>query len=394
MSEPAPDAGMAAPAHAAAASPGPATIPASSTAVRYLARAGMPERERATVLGVWRGNLGEDARMPRKYDWFYLHAPAGMPLLHMLERQPAQLPAQDGLPARDAAAVVGVGAGVGAIGQRRMLYRGQPLQAGVLVDLAVLPDHRSLGPALILQQGLFTAARERLGVFYGFPNPKAAPVFKRIGYRALGDLVRHVRVVRASPYLRRRLPKALAPLAALAGPALDLALRLRDAWRWRGAGRLRASWNTRQPDITRLWEASEKPDALTALREMRHLRWRFDEAPDTNFRHLLLSADGEVHAWFATRSDGHTLHIHDFWLRGRGASADPATLTALLAAAHQDGHAAVSVELATSEERLAGWKALGFEPRGQRPIFGYVAPALAPADMPLDLHLTAADEDE
>jgi len=358
--------------------PGPAVggARAGTPAPAYRARAGDPERARATVLEVWRGNLGDDARMPHKYDWFYLHAPAGLPLLHLLDHTPAQL--ETGA----TAAVVGACA----LGQRRMLHRGAPVRAGVLVDLAVLPAHRSLGPALMLQQHLFAAGRARLDVLYGFPNPKAAPVFKRIGYRPLGEMVRHVRVVRSAPYLRRRLPKALAPLAALAGPAIDLVRRLRTG----GDGGLSGQWFTRVPDISALWAESEKPAALTAIREAAHLRWRFDEAPDTDVRHLLLSAGDRADAWFATRSDGHTLHVLDFWQRGSGAVPQPTSLRALLRAAHAEGHAAVSVELATSAERLQPWVDLGFAARSSRPIFGHIAAG----DAALDLHLTSADEDE
>lgn len=373
MSEAAP--GPTAPAAATAAARAPTPAPA------YRARAGDPERARATVLEVWRGNLGDDARMPRKYDWFYLHAPAGLPLLHLLDHPPAN---------GEAGAVPGPQVvGACALGQRRMLHRGAPVRAGVLVDLAVLPAHRSLGPALMLQQDLFAAGRARLDVLYGFPNPKAAPVFKRIGYRPLGEMVRYVRVVRTAPYLRRRLPRLLAPLAALAGPAIDLLRHLRTG----GGGRLSRTWSTRVPDISGLWTDSDKPEALTAMRETAHLRWRFDEAPDADFRHLLLSAGDEADAWFATRSDGHTLHVLDFWQRRSGATPDAASLRALLDAAHDEGHAAVSIELATSAQRLQPWLDLGFEARSQRPIFGHVS-AQEAQDAPLDLHLTSADEDE
>lgn len=374
------------PATPAAAAPAAAVrTGAAAGAPAYRARAGDPERARTTVLEVWRGNLGDDARMPRKYDWFYLHAPAGLPLLHLLDHHDTAAATPPGTGTPSAAAVVGACA----LGQRRMLHRGAPVRAGVLVDLAVLPAHRSLGPALMLQQDLFAAGRARLDVLYGFPNPKAAPVFKRIGYRALGEMVRYVRVVRTAPYLRRRLPGALAPLAALAGPVLDIAQRLRTGM----GGSLARNWSTRVPDLSALWTDSVKPEALTAIRENAYLRWRFDEAPDAGFRHLLLSAGDRAEAWFATRSDGHTLHVLDFWQRGAGATPDASSLHALLAAAHDDGHAAVSVELATSTERLQPWLALGFEARSRRPIFGHVS-ADSSQDATFDLHLTSADEDE
>jgi hypothetical protein len=52
----------------------------------------------------------------------------------------------------------------------------------------------------------------------------------------------------------------------------------------------------------------------------------------------------------------------------------------------------VSIELATSAERLQPWRDLGFEARSQRPVFGTDFRAVADGDA--DLHLTSADEDE
>ena len=349
----------------------------------YSTRGGDAAADREAVLAVWRGTLGQDARMAAKYDWFYSGAPTGAPLLQLLLHRDDEAPV-----------------GACSAGRRRMLYGGRETRGGVMVDLAVTQAHRSLGPAMLLQQALFAAGQRELDLLYGFPNPKAAPVFKRIGYRHLADMVRYVRVVRHAQYLQRHLPRLPAWMASAAGTLIDLAHRLRDTWRWPAASRLRAHWQDRVPDLATLWQASPKPSALTALRDPAHLRWRFDDAPAADtlppFRHLQLFEGDTAIAWFATRVDGHILHVHDFWSRD-GAQLAPAMVAALLRAARGQEHAAVSVELATSNERLAPWRRLGFKPRSQRPVFGHIA-AIGCAESPRadapDLHLTSADEDE
>lgn len=355
--------------------------PAPTSTPAYATRDGDAARDRDAVLAVWRGNLGQDARMAAKYDWFYLRAPAGAPVLQLLTHTGTDVPV-----------------GACSAGRRRMLRDGREIRAGVLVDLAVAPEHRTLGPALILQQGLFAAGKRELEQLYGFPNPKAAPVFKRIGYRKLGEMVRHARVVRHAPYVQRRAPGLPAPLAMLLGAFFDIGTGLRDRLRTPGTGALRATWHNRAPDIDALWSASPKPAALTAIRDAAHLRWRFDDAPtDTSlppFRHLLLrDAHGDA-AWFATRADAatRTLHVHDAWTRDGGATPSPPVLLALLRAARKAGFAVVSIELATNASRLQPWLDIGFEPRGQRPVFG--TDFRESADGNADLHLTSADEDE
>lgn len=350
---------------------GPAGDPAAATV--YAACEGEIARDRDAVLAIWRGNLGDEARMPAKYAWFYQQADAGPPLLQLLTAD-------------------GRAVGACAAGRRRMLRDGRPLRAGVLVDLAVLPEHRSLGPALMLQQGLAASARRELDLLYGFPNPKAAPVFKRIGYRPLGELVRHVRVLRHADYLARRMPR---PLARIAGFLLDQGARLRDALAHADAARLRRTWRDHvDARMQALWERSTKPDGLVAVRDLAHLQWRFDAAPQPGFRYLLLddAHSGALHAWFATRPDGATLHVHDYWsVHGPALGTRP--LAALLRAAYRAGHAAVSVELATTPALREPWQALGFVERSRRPVFGcWNDAAFDPASTPL--HLTAADEDE
>ena len=345
----------------------------SAPPTSYQVRSGDVVRDEESVLGIWRGHLGDDRRMPAKYAWFYREAPAGEPMLKLLLADDRTV-------------------GACAAGRRRMLRDGKPVRGGVLVDLAVVPEHRSLGPALILQQALFATAGTDFDLLYGFPNPKAAPVFRRIGYRALGDLVRYVRVVRHARYLARRMPDWLARPAGLLA---DLFVRLRETLSNPGVRRLDATWHDRvDPRMQALWQASVKPDGFVGVRDVDHLSWRFDQAPEGGFRYLLLSEPGRdaLCAWFATRGTQGTLHVHDFW-SSHGPALGTRHVAALLRAARRDGHAAVSVELVTAPAHLSPWLAFGFAARGSRPIFGRWAATSVP-DEPPCLHLTAADEDE
>ena len=355
-------------------SPGGSALPAT-----YVVRAGSAQRDRDAVIAVWRGNLGREDRLAAKYDWFYLGCPFGQPLLQVMRHEPTATPV-----------------GVAAAGPRRMLAGGVELGAGVLVDMAVTAEHRSLGPALMLQKKMMAAGIERFDLLYGFPNPKAAPVFKRVGYSELAPLVRYARVLRYAGHLERLMPAAAArPLGWL----LDGATR---AWQEVAARRGRAPrWHARwadrvDPRMDELWARSDHGTEPIAARDLAMLRWRFDEAPLPKTRYLLLSdpSGRELQAWFACEADGSTLHVRDFWSVDGAQGVGQSFIAALLQAARTAGHSSVSVEYAGPVHRRAPWLDAGFIARTRRQVFVKWRDAATGGDSRSDLHLTSADEDE
>lgn len=351
-------------------------LPAQGAAEPYRVAGGNAAEDREAVLQIWRGNLGQEVRMRAKYDWFYLRCPFGPPLLQLLR-----------------AGTAGTAVGACGAGRRRMLWKGKEIKAGVLVDLAVAPEHRSLGPALMLQQGLVAAGHAELDLLYGFPNPKAAPVFRRLGYRKFAEMQRHARVLRHARYLGRRVPAVLAsPLGILA----DLIVNARDALRALPRRRILASWSDHaDPDFDTLWQHSDHGNGLLGVRDRAHASWRFDDSPLGRTRYLLLrDRAGALQAWFATQEDDGVLHVRDFWALDAIAGVDTALIDALVHATRKAGHHALSIEMATTESRLENWRARGFRQRAGRPLFGTWSDATVAPDEELDLHITSADEDE
>ena len=344
---------------------------------QYVTRDGDALRDRDTVLSIWHGNLGQEDRIAAKYEWFYLGCPYGSPVLQLLQYTP------------DATDI-----GTACAGRRRMLWQGKEIRAGVLVDLTVMPAHRSLGPALILQQGLIQSGRQQLDLLYGFPNPKAAAVFKRIGYERFADIVRHAHVLRHAGYLRGKLPGWLAyPLGAMA----DLFFAAKDRIKRAYGPRLDYTWSSRaDAAMDALWRTSEKGDGLLAIRDSAHCKWRFDDSPLVRTRYLLLTAPGDagMQAWFATQVEESTLHVRDFWSNAGHGRMSESHLLALLCAAREAGHASVSMEIASDASRMDSWKRCGFVERSRRPVFGRWSFEEKPDPQAMDLFLTSADEDE
>ncbi|WP_027081259.1 hypothetical protein [Luteimonas mephitis] len=344
---------------------------------QYVPQAGDVHGDRDTVLSIWRGNLGQEAHMCAKYEWFYLRCPFGTPVLQLLRHAPSNEIA-----------------GACAAGRRHMLWRGQALEAGVMVDLAVRAEHRSLGPALMMQKALIQCGLQKFGFVYGFPNPRATAIFRRLGSRKLVDIVRHACVLRPETYLKRRMP---APLATALGVVLGLGLRLRERIRRIGTQRFDVSWSNRaDARMDGLWSRSAPGTGLLAIRDARHLRWRFDEAPTNTTRYLLLSTDAgkTLFGWFATQVVDNVLHVRDFWTVDAANGVSTACVDALICAARRLRVSAISVEIACRDDKLSGWRRRGFVERSRRPIHAFWHADIGPGDDSFDLLLTSADEDE
>ena len=332
-------------------------------------------RDREEILSIWRGALGNVANQPAKYDWFYMGNEAGSPVVSLLRHGDT-----------------GRCIGVAAAGPRRASWDGRDVHVGVLLDLAVVPEHRSLFPALLLQRSLQQAVPGRLAALYGFPNPRAVPVFARVGYAKTLDVRRFVRVLRSGGYLQRRLP---AWAAALVSRPLDLAMSAWTGVRSPGPGSFRAAWSTEvEARVDGLWETAAHGNGPILVRDSNFLRWRFDRMPGKAFRHLNVDAgDGRMAAWFACEEDGGTLVVRDFWTSGGYDAIDPSIVLLLLREARKSGCSAVSLEFGGSEKIIRVLEAAGFSERSRRPFFSYFSPGSTLAG-DADWYVTSADEDE
>src|SRR5690606_34355091 len=148
---------------------------------------------------------------------------------------------------------------------------------------------------------------------------------------------------------------------------IDLAVHLADTVRSLGGPRLDAQWSSRaDPRMDALWSGSPHGHGLLAIRDSRHVRWRFDQCPLGVTRHLLLSEpDGSLSGWFATQSIEGTLHVRDFWTRDAAEGVGRHYLDALLRAARAAGQVAVSVELAAPDSHFDAWHSRRFVERGR-----------------------------
>lgn len=342
----------------------------------YAVRAADLHDDRDRVLDVWRGIVASQPEA--KYEWFYQRHPYPSPTLLILTN------------GRDNICV-----GVAGLGTRKVCVQGFDSTAGVLVDLMVLREHRTLYPALLLQKKIRAAALGLHRIVYGFPNKNAAPIVRRLGYIKVGDLVRYSKVLRHARFLEQRgiggwLSKALGTVADLVTP---LYFRPYKALRTSR----RVSWeSTVDARFDVLWQRARGFDGLIGTRDAQFLLWRFFSQPSHRYRVFVVSAQGsaEIIAYAICEAKGNSLHVRDFLV-------DPACT----------GGVRLLFHLVSNEARAKGYESLslafmgparvreeliaaGLMPRETQPLYATFNTQDEARLRKLEWYTTNADEDQ
>jgi len=173
--------------------------------------------------------------------------------------------------------------GCGSAYPRVVSLNGARLVAGVLADFAVSRTHRSGAAALLIQRALATGGAEPpLSFLYGLPNEAALPIFKRIGYKALGAVQAWVKPLHAAYKLREYMTRG--SFAQFAAVPVDSYLAAADARRMRRFPTSK-SFIVQRADhrFDDLWHRGRWSYALAGQRTASYLNWRYT-APTASAR--------------------------------------------------------------------------------------------------------------
>jgi hypothetical protein len=252
-------------------------------------------RDREHLLALWQTGLQQGGKPEAKLDWYYRANPAGVPRVLILRPPGGETPV-----------------GVASIVPRRMSLGAETFVAGELADFVVAPEHRNFFPALILQRAVRVEALRTHPIVFGMPNENSDAVVQRAGYRRIGSIVRHARVLRSSEYFSRHVPRWL---ARIAGAAADLVRAPLHILRSRRASGFAPTWIDR-PDarFDDLWKRACATGLMIGERDARFLTWRFADSPMSPHRFLVLeSGDARTLAAYAACSVvDNRLHVRDF----------------------------------------------------------------------------------
>ncbi|MEO8807376.1 MAG: GNAT family N-acetyltransferase, partial [Burkholderiaceae bacterium] len=266
--------------------------------------------------------------------------------------------------------------------------------AGVLVDLVVRPEHRTLYPALLLQKQMRQTALGAHSIVYGLPNKNSAPVVRRLGYSQVGELVRYSRVLCHGNYLERRLPRWLSRmLGAVADRAVPFYFKpdrwKRDAWKCTWVESFDARFDA-------LWAHAKAFNGVIGVRDAEFLAWRFSAQPGHQYRTLAMMAPGEtgLAGYAVCEPIGTTLHLRDFLVAPSHKSHVHRLIHLLALEAYRQGFFNLSQEFLGPSAWRDSLVAAGMRARDKRMLYASFGPQADAQLGALDWYMTSADEDQ
>lgn len=245
---------------------------------------------------VWQRNLDIGAGAGERFRWSHELNPAGSCATFLLSC------------AREAGSEV---VGSTTIFPRRLRALGQEIAGGILGDLAVDRAHRTLFPALALQRAARAFGRAHLGVIYGMPNQRALPIYDRLRFTRLGEMVRY-----SLPLcLEDNVPSEL-PLLALLRRGARIVDRARASWSRFDRRTVPADYQLELVDgpdarFDELWERASRSFTIIGRRDSAFLRWRFCDKPDDSFRLATLARGDRLEAYAVLQARADVVSIRD-----------------------------------------------------------------------------------
>jgi hypothetical protein len=319
------------------------------------------------------GDMGSDRRLaietfvrylnPRydeaRFDWVYRQNPHGRGRLWVATDHGGRT-------------VVGIAAAF----PRRMCVAGRDEVAWVLGDFCVSDAYRSVGPALALQRAcLAEVTTGGVRFCYDFPSSGMMAVYRRLGVRPLGQMVRLNRPLRVDSHLRKLVRSAALTrgLGAITGAMLAFHHRRRG-----GASGLEVALHDGAfgAEFTELYRRYTGHGTVMVERSAEYLNWRYRANPVHRHEVMTARRDGHLVGYAVFRQEETTAVLVDlFAVDGPAAIIDLAHSVAALA--RRRGLDALSVSLLGSSPWVQCLRAAGFTERETSPVVVYAVPEAA-----------------
>jgi len=253
----------------------------------------------------------------------------------------------------------------------RRMYAKRAIQTScVLGDFFVMPEYRSLGPAVQLQRAcLSMLGPESFGSCYDFPASAMVPVYKRLSIEPTNNLVRLAKPLRTDRKMQELVKVPL--LAKGASLAANQILKAKDRVRTANGGcEISLLTDSCGEEFTSLAASISDQNGICTERSAEYLNWRYRNHYCRQYEFLMARRQGRLLAYLVYTRNGEQAEIADLF----GVD-EPAFLSQLVMEAaerlRREGVATVSAPILGSHRWLAFFEELGFHARESCPVVIY-----------------------
>lgn len=254
---------------------------------------------RQAIKQLWKENLRFIAT--GRFDWLYRANPAGAPVTCLAVNEEN-----------------GGFVGCASIMPRNFIMGGAIRRAGIAVDFAVDSKYRVFGPSLALQRKLTEEAwTEGIEFIIAFPNLASQGIFKRLGYKPIGNGVRYSRLIRSRDKLQNIVPSMFpGSLVSLAAGVMDGLFMAGNVLRLKISGSINYSVEEtgELKNLTQdIWKGNRTKKDLQGEHSLEFMSWRYEQCPYKHYRFFSLTAgDGSLLAYLVFNTEEGTVLVDDF----------------------------------------------------------------------------------
>jgi hypothetical protein len=252
------------------------------------------KKNKEDILSLWKRNFPD---LPEeRYQWIYENNPAGPASCWLIKEN------------RQNKIV-----GATSLFPRRILLNGKQVTAGIAGDFAIDKEHRSLGPALLLQKAALPKGSEiPFDFLYGFPNKISEPVLVKAGYKILGEVHSLTKPLKSYYYLKRHanLPVITKPLSFLADLGLKISSKERYSKNSEYEFEALTSFDQR---FDTFWDSVSAQFPMIGERTCSYLNWRYIQSTHKNYQVLALirKSNRDIFGYIVYNIVDNKAHIAD-----------------------------------------------------------------------------------
>jgi len=251
---------------------------------------------RQDIVNLMSRNAPEKCDQEARFEWLYRRNPNGSPKCFLVKEIEK-----------------GTYVGCGTVFPRRIVLDGKTVMAGIVGDTMVDKNHRTLGPALMLQRRIMQECTENsLAFIYGVPNEFSEVVNVRLGYKVIGRFVRMVRYLRSEQLIARFANNLIARVVSVPLDGL-LYLGLLSWGKSRGLGNIKCDFSDHfGEDFNALWKNTARQEAITGERTDGFLGWRYGSHPSKKFEVFTAKREKEgLLGYIVFTLENGDAHIYD-----------------------------------------------------------------------------------